>query len=82
MYLHGVEQSKHGLWELLGNWEKNEAEEQNKKEHQGQDIAVLNMRRRKCYRIKLVGDRAGGNQGTQPGLLIGKKNPKGTTKDY
>lgn len=48
MYLHGVEQSKHGLWELLGNWEKDEAEEQNKKEHQGQDIAVLNMRRRKC----------------------------------
>ena len=49
MYLHEVEQSKHGVWELLGNGEKNEGEEQNK-EHQGQDssIAVLNTRRRRC----------------------------------
>lgn len=35
-----------------------------KKEYQGQDssIAVLNTRRRKCYRIKLVRDGAGGNR--------------------
>lgn len=73
MYLHGVEQSKHGVRELLGNWEKNEAEGQNDKEHQGQDssIAGLTTRRRRCYRIKLVGDGAGGNLGTWPGLLTG-----------
>lgn len=74
MYLHGVEQSKHGTWELLGSWQKKEAEEQNKKKkHQGQDssIAVLTMRR--SYRIKLISDGSGGSQGIQPGRLTGKK---------
>lgn len=57
--------------ELLGNWEKNEAEEQNRKKYQEQDssIAVLNTRR--CSRIEQVRDGGDGNQGTQPESLIG-----------
>lgn len=63
------------VWSMYGNWEENKAEGQKKKEHQGQDssIAVLNMRRRRCCRIEPVRDGAAGDQGTQPGLLIGKK---------
>lgn len=79
MYLHGVEKSKHGPWELLGSWQKKEAEEQNKKKkHQGQDssIAVLTMRR--GYRIKLISDGAGGSQGIQPGRLTEEKKKRTT----
>lgn len=59
----------------MGTGRKTRLKDKKKKEHQGQDsgIAVLNMRRRRCCRIEPVRDGAAGDQGTQPGLLIGKK---------
>ena len=66
----------------IGKWGENKVGGQHKKEHRGQNssTAVLDRRRRRCYRIKLVRDGAGGNQGTQPGLLVGKKK-KGLLSD-